>query len=703
MSYSSWFAGLFAVSVWVSAQAEEALPAGGANELVVTAERISADVWSTPYTIRSLDAADLEMSAAPRSITEALRDQPSTMIQKTSHGQGSPFLRGFTGYRTLMLVDGIRLNNAVFRDGPNQYWNTVDFWALDGMETVMGPASVLYGSDAIGGAVNALPTKPSLKDRAWRSRSRVRFSSAERARMARLETSGPLDADTALHAGFSWKEFGDLRGGRDVGSQPHTGYDEWAVDAVLRRRLGDAGELTLGHQTVRQDDVWRTHRTIYGIDWEGLTRGSDLSHMFDQARDLTWARLDAEPSDALLDSVVLTVYRQAQGEDVYRVRDGGARDRQGFDVETWGANAQGSAETPSGTWTCGVDIARDYADSYSHRLNEDGSVKSSAIQGPVGDEAAYDTVGVYAQDSIPLLDQRVRLLPGVRYSYARAQADRVQDPVSGNAIRVDDDWHAVVGSMRAVWALDDEERLHIFAGASQGYRAPNLSDLTRFDIARSHELETPVTDLDPERFLSFEAGVKLRTERFQTQAAVYHTMIDGLIVRAPSGRIVDSLQEVTKKNAGDGYVQGVECSAEWTFMKDWTARGWVCWMDGEVDGYPTSSPETQREPISRLMPFAAELAVRWTPEACRWWIESAVTGADRADDLPASDRSDTQRIPPDGTPGYVVWAVRGGCRISSSLQCSLGVENLLDEDYRIHGSGVNEPGRNFVAALDAQF
>ena len=703
MKYSPWISCACAAVALVSARGQEASLSGVGNDLVVTAERVSADLWGTPYTIRSLDPAGLRMSAAPRSITEALRGQSSALIQKTSHGQGSPFLRGFTGYRTLMLVDGIRLNNSVFRDGPNPYWNTVDLLSLGGMEVVMGPASVLYGSDAIGGAVNALPTKPSLEARSWSARSHVRYASAERSKIGRVEASGPLDPDTALHAGLSYKDFGDLQGGRDVGSQSHSGYDEWAVDAVLRRRLGDEGELTLGHQTVRQDDPWRTHRTVYGIDWEGLKKGSDLVHAFDQARDLTWLRLDAAPPDARLDSIRFTVYRQAQGEDVRRVREGGARDRQGFDVETWGADAQVSAETSAGTWTGGVEIARDFVDSYSHKLNADGSVKSSAIQGPVGDEATYDTVGVYAQDSIPLFDRRVRILPGVRYSYNRAEAERVQDPVSGQAIRVDGDWHAAVGSLRAVWAVDADDMLHVFAGASQGYRAPNLSDLTRYDIARSDELETPVTDLDPERFISFEAGAKLRTGPLQAQASVYHTMIHDLIVRAPSGRIMDALKEVTKKNAGDGYVQGAELSAAWTFVKDWTVRGWVCWMDGEVDGYPTSDPDRRREPVSRLMPLTAEVAVRWAPEACRWWLESAVTGADRADSLSASDRADTQRIPPGGTPGYAVWTVRGGCRIHRSLQVSLGVENLLDEDYRIHGSGVNEPGRNFVAALDATF
>ena len=89
------------------------------------------------------------------SVPEALSETPGVLVQQTAHGQGSPYLRGFTGFRTVALVDGIRLNNSTFRDGPNQYWSTIDALAITRLEVVKGPASVMYGSDAVGGTVNA--------------------------------------------------------------------------------------------------------------------------------------------------------------------------------------------------------------------------------------------------------------------------------------------------------------------------------------------------------------------------------------------------------------------------------------------------------------------------------------------------------------------------------------------------------------------
>ncbi|HRV81833.1 MAG TPA: Plug domain-containing protein, partial [Planctomycetota bacterium] len=95
-----------------------------------------------------------------RTLPEALRDVPQVMVQETSYGQGSPYLRGFTGFGTVLLVDGVRLNNSVFRAGPNQYWNTVDITSLDRLEVELGPNSPLYGSDALGGVVRAFTRSP---------------------------------------------------------------------------------------------------------------------------------------------------------------------------------------------------------------------------------------------------------------------------------------------------------------------------------------------------------------------------------------------------------------------------------------------------------------------------------------------------------------------------------------------------------------
>jgi hemoglobin/transferrin/lactoferrin receptor protein len=666
-------------------------------DVVVTPMRASTEAASVPASAYVVSSDDLS-EAAPRTTPEALAGIPSVMVQKTSYGQGSPFLRGFTGFRTLMLVDGVRLNNSVFRDGPNQYWNTIDPFSVDRYEVVLGPASVLYGSDAIGGAVNALsPDVPAWTGApVWQRALKYRGATADQSHQARLETAARLTESFGLRAGYTWKTFDDVKGGKDVGTQPFTGYDETAWDAGAEYVWRSGATLKLGHQQVNQDDAWRTHRTIYGIEWKGLTKGDDLVHRFDQDRTLTWLRLAHADRGGAVDAYALTLSRHKQGEDLDRVRANGRQDLQGFDVETWGAALTLESDSRVGRWVYGADYFHDIVDSYSTRIDS-GAAPKRAVQGPVADDATYDLLGVFVQNTFEA--GALEVTPGVRYTYAELDADLVEgrpDGISGN-------WDAVVSSLRALLPLAADRRQAVYAGGSQGFRAPNLSDLTRLDFARSNEIETPVDDLDPEKFTTAEIGWRRAADDWSAGIAYYHTWIDDLIVRAPTGETVDDQMEVTKRNAGAGHVQGVEVTARVNLTADWQVRAMGTWMEGKVEAYPTSERVRVKDDISRVMPLTGRLALRWQPEGKTYWVEGVVDAADKADRLSADDARDTQRIPHGGTPGYLVVTLRGGVRAGDALAFTLALENLTDEDYRIHGSGVNEPGRQLVVSAELTF
>ena len=684
---------------WAAADEVAALP-----EVVVTALRAETALAEVPGTVHVV-AREALQAAAPRTTPDAFRGLPSVMVQKTGYGQGSPYLRGFTGFRTLMLVDGIRLNNSTFRDGPNQYWNTVDPWAIARYETVMGPASVLYGSDAVGGAVNALTLAPPAwaGQATWERTLAARVATADESLQTRAGVRGRATERLGFAAGATWKKFNDVRGGADVGRQRHTGYEEADFDLRADYDFASGATLTLAHQQVAQDDAWRTHSTFYGIDWKGLKAGDDQKRSYDQDRALTYLRLaDADRAGAVA-AYRLTLSRQAQDERLHRVRADGRRDESGVDVTTWGAALELESPSALGRWVYGVDVARDEVDSFSRRYKADGSLNKVEAQGPVADDATYDLVGVFVQDTAALFGGALEATPGVRYTYAALDADRVLDPVSGAVGARSDDWDSVVGSLRLLAPLGAERRHAVYGGLSQGFRAPNLSDLTRLDAARSGEIETPVDDLDPERFVSAELGARYDDGRRSAEIAGYYTWIEDLIVRAPTGETVDELQEVTKKNAGEGYVAGVELTLGWQVAEDWHLRLSGSWMEGQADAYPTSDPLAVRDYVSRLMPLTGQAAVRWQPAGEAYWLEAVVDAAEKADRLSADDERDTQRIPPGGTPGYAVLTLRGGATVRDDLQLTVALENVADEDYRIHGSGVNEPGRNLVVQAEWTF
>ncbi|HLA05451.1 MAG TPA: TonB-dependent receptor plug domain-containing protein, partial [Syntrophales bacterium] len=199
------------------------------DEIVVTATRSEEDIFKVPYSADIVTAEDIQERQLSRTLPEALKKIPGVMVQKTSFGQGSPYIRGFTGYNTLFLIDGIRLNNSVFRSGPNQYANTIDPLTIERMEVVKGPSSVLYGSDAIGGTVNVFTTNPGPNE----NKIFYRFSSAEESNSGRLQLSGNMGNLWAI-AGVSLKDYGDLNAGGMVGKQLHTGYNEKDYDLKLQ-------------------------------------------------------------------------------------------------------------------------------------------------------------------------------------------------------------------------------------------------------------------------------------------------------------------------------------------------------------------------------------------------------------------------------------------------------------------------------------
>ncbi len=679
---------------------------GKLQEVKIRAGRRERSLLGLPYTVSLLPRRLLLDERMARTLPEALEEEPGVMVQETSRGQGSPYIRGFTGYRTLLMVDGIRFNNSLFRSGPNQYFATLDPLSLGRVELLKGPASVLYGSDAVGGAILAFtPELPNLgPGNRFRGRTILRWASAERTRLGRQEALGSLlGGKIRFLLGGDLKYFGDLQGGRSTGKWPHTGYTEWDGDTKIEYHPDAKSKFVFLHQHVRVDDAWRTHKTIFGKSWKGTSTGRELKRSLDQERDLTYLQYRARDLGPALSSFTasLSLHTQKEERSRDRLRSGQPRhDLQGFRVDTWGAWIQGVTPTEAGDWTWGAEFYRDGVQSHKREWRN-GVYHGASIQGPVADDADYESAALFLRDELDL-GRGFALAAGGRYTWNRVKAHSVQDPVTGNRTGLGDRFDAVVGSLRASWTPPEGDGT-LYAGLSQAFRAPNLSDLTRFDSARTNEIETPSPGLDPEHYLTFEVGGRLEEGSLRGEAAYFYTWIRDMIIRRPTGRTIGGENEVTKENAGDGYVHGIEGRLSWEFLDGLSFFTAGTWIYGAVDTYPSSLPEKKRQPLSRLMPPSGNFGLRWDLPQRNLWAEALVLWAAKADKLNTRDRADTQRIPPGGTPGYVVLGFRGGWEFRKDMVLSLAVENVTDKDYRIHGSGQNQPGTNLVLGLDLQF
>jgi len=670
-------------------------------ETVISASRSAELLRDSPYSI-SLIGEDELLQNSIRTLPEALKLSPGVMVQKTTHGHGSPFIRGFTGRQNLLLVDGVRINNSTFRSGPIQYWNTVDSSAVDRLELVKGQGSVLYGSDAIGGTLNTLTKSSNFRERldGWFNNNSLfyRFDTNSRSHVGRFESSFGEGGKWGVLLGVSQKNFGDIRDS-SVGRMENTGYDEIDADFRIDVAISYATTLTLAHHRVNQDDVWRWHSTIYNPGWNHggyvVTPGSFAARIYDQERSLTYLKLDGGEGEGWLKKWSATLSYQKSQDSQFQNRALTDIRTQLAEVQTWGLGLQMESDFGDGSLLYGVDYYHDSVDSAGTRTGKD-----PRSQRPVADDSSYDLLGVYGQYRwTPFVDvPKLKTTLGVRFTHAEARIGKNFDSTIGADISTSKQWQNWVASARAIYKFN--ERWNTYAGISQGFRAPNLNDMSGNLTSRSGFTALGSLDLEPEKFISYEIGSRFQSERASFSVAAYYTAIDNVIIGVPAA--AGSTTLITS-NGRDGEVYGIEAEASYHLNDQWTLSGHASWQEGYTESNAFVGGPQNRGYLSRIAPLMGSVALRWTHPNEKLWIEGRLTAAATADKLAANDKGDTQRIPIGGTPSYVTASIQAGWQAREDLSLTLALENMTNEDYRIHGSGQNEPGFNAILGVRLDF
>ena len=674
--------------------------------MAITDSRVESAVLESAYTIRSVNQLEL-LEKSPRNLPEALNQIPGVLVQKTANGQGSPFIRGFTGYRTLALIDGVRYNNSVYRDGPNEYFSLIDIGNLSSIDLYSGPTSSLFGSDAIGGTLNLVTKSSQFLEQEpsalfWYGSTDLRYSTAEHSFSHRNSLDIGQGEQWGLLASFSRKNFGDVDAA-DLGRLKQTGYDEYGLDLRFDLVINAHSDLTAVHQSLEQDDVWRTHATVFSQPFAGTIAGTDLKRLKDQKRQLNYITLRHYHLHQYIDQATLTVSHQRWLENGDRIRESGRRIIDFFESNMYGIDLQLDSDLEHVSLTYGVDYYRDNVNSGRTEFLANGDTDRVRIQGPIGDDAHYGIFGSYLSAKFNLTEQ-LQLNISSRYSYVKANIGQYEDPNTQLAASFHDDWDNFSSAIRLSYDLMGDQTHTLWTGLSQSFRAPNIADLSRFGSSRSNETEIAAANLSPETFLTYEMGYQWHLDRLDFSATYYYTQIDDFIASTPTGNIVDGLVEVSKQNSADGFIHGLEFDTQYRINDNLSFRADLTWLGGRLTRTDFINGFTHiTEPFSRIMPLTVNLGLKWYSNNRQWWLGSDVTLAAKADKLSEGDASDEQRIPPGGTPSYQWVNLYSGWQLTPDLLLTLQINNLFDEAYRSHGSGSNEPGRNYIVGSTIQF
>ncbi len=650
----------------------------------VTASRFAETVFQS--VLATEVTSDVEVSERVAAVTaDVLREEPGIQVQQTTAAHGTPIIRGLIGRYVLLLYDGIRLNRPTFRFGGNQYLSTVEPEFISSIDVVRGPASVLYGSDALGGTVNLVPslllpaTRPTLD-----------VSLVNRLRSADRGVGGFAEMtyrgrQAAVQIGIGGQQTGDLRAAEPTGVQSPTGWSEGSLSA--RAALFVSPELTFTGDllAVRQDRVPRYDRIIDG-SFEEFTYDP-------QDRDLIALTAELREPSSWLSGVRATVAYQSEREGRRRLRTGQTiGDESRDETTTWGGFVQ--LDVPihdRHRLIVGGEYYDDRLDAESFRLDSNRTPRATTI--PNG--AEQQALGLFLNDRWTVTS-RLSFDLGIRFSRYRIVA--TLDSTFG---RFDDAFTAITGSIRARWHLDHSHNL--IAGISQGFRAPNWNDALVLDFSSSG-FDVPSPGIAEERSVSYEVGWRHRTSSRRASLFVYYTRLSDLIDRRPAtlnglpfldenGNGVRDLGEVAvfaKRNVGSGEIWGVEFDGQVALAPHLTIAGNVTYTYGRNI--------TASEPLSRIPPLMGLARVRYSLSSDTW-LELFTRAAADQTRLSARDVEDS-RIPTGGTPGWITWNLRG--RLSrDAWAVTVTLENLTDASVREHGSGVLSSGRG--VALTTSF
>ncbi|MBI3661741.1 MAG: TonB-dependent receptor [Acidobacteria bacterium] len=671
------------------------------EEVTVTANagRVEA-AQSAAQAVSVIGAAEIERRAKSV-VAQVAEGSPGVNLQRTSPTIAGIFVRGLTGNKVNVFVDGVRYSTAAMRGGINTFLSLIDPASLEAVEILRGPNSAQYGSDALGGSVQFLTRAPALSAGApaLRARTSLYFNSADAGfgsnlnvsyaakkfgivanvtgrRANRLLTGGGWDSHAAV-ARFLGLPSSVLANGR----LPGTAFTQYG-GAVRLNWTPTAGTNISASYLRGQQDGGRRYDQLLGGD------GNLIADLRNLMNDFFYARLDQSRA-GWLDTVSFVYSFNAQREE--RVNQGGnGNPSAAIGHERERTRAHGAQAQATKQWTARIGTLAG-AEFYHERIAAPAFAfnpvtSAIALRRPrVPHNALYRSGGIYLQNIVELVPRKVRLAGSVRYSAAAYRARAADSPlVAGLPLWPDDslrvsDWTGRIGI-----SVTPVEPLTLAANFSRGFRAPHMTDLGTLGITGSgFEVAAPdvaglgatvgstadntavttgraVAQVWPETSWSYEFSARYRISRFESDFTVFVNDIrDNITKQAlilPPGAVGISLggQTITAQNANGAVFVAAATSPVlvrtnfdnarlWGVEHDMEARLSASWSARTVFTYVRArDTRTGLPPNIEGGTPAPEgwLKLRYAPRSGRFWVEPYVHAADRQSRLSSLDLSD---------------------------------------------------------------
>ena len=705
------------------------------DEVVMSVSKWEQQRKDIPQKVVSIDAQSIAL-ASPQTSADLLQQSGKVFVQKSQLGGGSPMIRGFATNRVLLSVDGVRMNNAIFRGGNVQNVISIDPFTVKNTEVIFGPGSVIYGSDAIGGVMNFFTKSPrfSFTDSLTFSGSaQYRFSTANN------ENTGHVDFNFgkkkwASYTSISYNDFDNLT----MGSH---GRDSYLRNSYVIRRNGEdvlvpnpdpREQVPSGYDQInflqkfklRPNNNYTYDLGLYYSETSDYSRYDRLIRPASDGNGLRSAEWYYGPQKWFMGNFQITkqgrnkFYDRARLTSAYQLFEE-SRNERGFQdpilyrtkekVDALSVNLDFENKK--------IGNFRLYygAEYIFNKVSSEGSQKNIETTETTGapsrypDGATWQTFAGYVNGEYQL-KPNFTLLSGLRYSqvWVDAQFDDTfyQFPFDEADIITG----ALTGSVGFSWF--PQQNLQFTLNGSTGFRAPNIDDVGKIFDSEPGSVVVPNPDLEPEYAYNVDFGVRKNfNDKVVLSAATYYTYLVDALVRRDftfNGRSQiqyngepSNVQAI--QNAAKAYVYGFEFGLEAFLDEHWSIVSNLTLTEGieeEDDG--TDSP------ARHVAPTFADVHVLWKRPRFTADLFLNYNGEIPFEDLAFSERNKefiyaTDQNGNPFSPSWYTLNLRSHYDITQSLKASLNLENITNQRYRTYSSGIVAPGTNLVLGLDYSF
>lgn len=649
------------------------------DEVLVTATRRSISAAEISSALSLVDGA---LARTPKLVTDALDANVGVFLQQTTPGQGAAIVRGLKGSAVLHLVDGIRLNNAIFRSAPTQYFALVPTTAVERIEVLRGTPASLYGSDAVGGVVQLVSRVPKFDgpETQFGGEAYAAFDSAELGRILRgtLDT-GNQSLSTSISAEFMDTDDRRTGSGKRIGP---SGYESKAARWVLSGTPVEGRSWLVDVHYMEQPETPRIDELVPGF---GQTEPSSSEFLFaPNRRVFLHGRYGHEAGWLGLDWNFDLAWQRIDDDRITRDFGATERQREANRSDLFGFVANASQVHENGSWVAGVDAYLDEVS--SNRSEEDlvsGQVSELTPRFPDGSEV--QRIAAFANGEV-FVSARHMMSGGLRVSHedVSLRQTAISPAASVNVTDASGD----IG-----WIFNATDAWQVVANAGFGFRAPNVFDLGTLGNRPGNRFNIPNPDLDSERVIQFDAGLRYRTGAARFEIMIYALDYEDRITSVSTGEVTPEGRDVVQSvNAAESAIRGVEAGADVAIAEAIDLSAVLNYTWGEQ-----SAAGTDTEPADRIPPLTGRISVAWqaTNDLV---IDGWLRFADRQDRLSERDTRDV-RIDPGGTSGWAILGLSASWDYRDVWQFTLGVDNILDKRYRMHGSGLDAPGQNATVSI----